>query len=126
MGHISTDCPRRRTVARGEMRRTVEPASGGRGILNVNTLDDEGEGRCQAKVGMGKIKIRALVDSGANVSTIRTKIAGLAGTPRFVKGTLHGFGGAKVEVNTKRETRIQLDDIEVVADLWEDPMRHNQ
>ncbi|XP_041765252.1 uncharacterized protein LOC121589999 [Anopheles merus] len=46
---------------------------------------------------------------------------GFAGTPRFVKGTLHGFGGAKVEVNTKKETRIQLDDIEVVADLWEVP-----
>ena len=68
-------------------------------------------------VGIGGMRVNALIDSGCKVSTIQWRFAGNAGRLEDTNTTLVGFGGKKVKVDKMVRATVKLDDIEVPVKL---------
>lgn len=112
LGHISIDCPKRAYEQREEMRRSEKVEN-----HRMHAMEAEDD-TFQKVVRIGNRQLKALIDSGAKVSTICKNFVGTAGQPRKAKGFLHGFGGSRVAVEEKVKTKILVDGVEIEADLW--------
>lgn len=94
-GHMAKSCPKPSKIS----------------ASRVQVVDEENN--FIKMVGVGGMKLNALIDSGCKVSTIQGRFASTVGKLVEANTTLVGFGGRKVKVDKKIEVTVKLDEIEV-------------
>lgn len=98
-GHMAKNCP-------------TQPRAG---PSRVQMVDEENN--CIKMMGIGGMRLNALIDSGCKVSTIQWRFAGNAGRLEDTNTTLVGFGGKKVKVDKLVRETVKHDEIEVPVSL---------